>query len=208
MRLTGEAARYFRLLVYRDRPELRKGTTNADIDKLLEKSRVRLLRHIHNRKQDHLLSVYSQNAWPIVYASLGSDVNGASMDEISARARIPYRECEKILQEMERHQVVRKHTETGKFLSHNPHLIYQGLGNNSAFKDFFLASIVRAKKNAQANFSEQDRLFFSSAISVKRSNLQKYRLKLRELLDTFAENAEDVDGEDIVSIVCSLFPND
>jgi uncharacterized protein (TIGR02147 family) len=207
MKLTGESARYFRLLVYRDRPELMQGSTEVDLARLLEKSRVRLLRQINNRSQAELLNVYSQNKWPLIYASLGSDSEGATPEEVSRRAHIPIDECERILAVLENQKIVKKNQDLRRYFSHNPHLIFQDLGQNLAFKEFFLNSLVRAKKDAQLNFNKNDRLFFSSVITIKKNELQKYRAKLRDLLDSFAETTESPNGDEVVSIVCSLFPS-
>jgi uncharacterized protein (TIGR02147 family) len=205
MKLTGESARYFSLLVYRDRPELFTGTVGTDLSELLTKSRARLSRQMKNRKQEHLTNVYSQSAWPLIYASLGRESVGASITEISSRSKIPAQDCKQLLQAMEHLQIVHRDSKSGRYLSQNPHLIYQGLGNSTGFKEFFVDSLQRARSSARKNFNREDRLFFSSVISVKRSELPKYKAKLRELLDTFAENVENPDGEDVVTLVCSMF---
>jgi uncharacterized protein (TIGR02147 family) len=205
MKLAGESARYFSLLVYRDRPELFTGSAGKNLAELLAKSRARLTRQIENRKQEHLTNVYSQSSWPLIYASLGRETEGATLNEISSRSRIPVSDCRQMLQTMESLQIVQRDQNTGRYLSHNPHLIYQGLGNSSGFKDFFIDSLQRARISARKDFNREDRLFFSSVVSVKRSELPRYKAKLRELLDTFAENVESPDGEDVVNLVCSFF---
>jgi uncharacterized protein (TIGR02147 family) len=205
MKLTGEAAHLFYLLVCKDRPELFEGKSPNEIFNALAESRQKLARQIKNRSQSES-KVYSKNTWPLIYASLGSESQGATLSEVSARARLSAELAQKFLDEMQKQGVVSYDDHLRRYFSKNSHLIFQDQGGNSDFKNFFLSSLKRAENNAKNNFVKTDRLFFASAVSLKRSDLNKYRAKLRELLNSFAEAAENPDGDEVVTIVSGFFP--
>jgi hypothetical protein len=206
MKLTGESARYFFLLVCRDRADLFDGASTHEIPRLLEKSRAALMRQIENRRQP-ITKVYSQSSWPLIYACLGSEKEGASIEEIAARSRIPVEACRKLVAMMQEADVVKHDMKRDRYISVSPHLIHQNLSKNSGFKDFFLASLRRVESDVRANLGREDRLFFTSVVTVKKSELHKFRTKLRELLENFVETAENPGGEDVVTTVCGFFPN-
>jgi uncharacterized protein (TIGR02147 family) len=211
MKLTNEAVKYFQLLACQERPQLLDiSSTKEDVAKQLCQSREKLIRQIENRNNAATKTtpkVFAQNYWPLIYASLGSEKQGASIEDISSRSRFSVDVCVSALNQMAKADVVRYCPKSKRYFMQNSHLIFQDLKENESFQSFFISSLRRAENKAKQSFNSEDRLFFASAVSMKKNQLHKYRKKLRDLLNSFAEEAEDANGEDIATIVCGFFPS-
>lgn len=197
MKLTGEAARLFSLLAAKERPDFAGDLAD------LEKSREKLRRQIQNRNEG-APKVYAQSSWPLVYAALGTETRPATLEEISLRCDLQTLVCKKILKEMLEQGIVAFSSQG--YYAVTSHLVYQDLGKSFDFQNFFFSSLRRAEKNAKENFSRNDHLFFSSAVSIRRQDLKKFRDQLRDLMSTFAEGVESDRGDEVVNIVSALFP--
>ncbi|MBL7542874.1 MAG: hypothetical protein JNL11_03615 [Bdellovibrionaceae bacterium] len=204
MNLSGEAARCFHILVCQDRPELFDSSLGDSIKSSLAKSKAKLAQYIENRNQSSV-RIYHQNSWPLVYASLGTVDEGASLEDVCHRTRFPSYTCRQILKEMIVQELVSFDSEKRRYFAKNSHLMYQNLGGNSGFKNFYLNSLHRAEVKSRKDFLRKDRLFFASAISVKKSQVIKYRTQLRDLLDSFAESVESPEGDEVVTILCGMY---
>lgn len=139
---------------------------------------------------------------PAVFAALGDVSTGASLDEIHARTKIPIPHLEGCLRTLIQSAAVEKKND--RYLAVGPHLIFEGLGG----EEFFQRDLARSMERAKAKMKEADAvssLFFNSTFCVRSSDLPKLRGELKQVLTRFVDEAENHDGERIVTLLGCFF---
>lgn len=205
--LKGELRNYFTLLVALEEPELNpENHEAAEIRTRLERIRKRYSARDESARMQ-TREVYGRRGWLEVFASLGSRDEGASVDEILARCHMPREDCARVLGELTALGVARFEPDSGRYKPDNAHLIFEGLGGDAYFKDFFASSVHHIAFDARHRFKNEDRLFLSSVFSVRRQRLPALKKELRELLTRFVDGSEDPQGDGLARLAVGLIPH-
>ncbi len=202
--LSGELAEYFRLLVEIAHPQCRtKPTTLERLNKLVSNLRKRIL-----AKRSSQIGVAEAHAFghqliPLIYAALGTLEDGTSFDQILSRTKLSKSQVTEPLQKMIDSGLVRKNR--NQYFALSNHLDLPNLNSNQIFRDYFFHMLDQSKMKAELDFSGKRNLHFSSSFSISSSEIGKLREDLRSTLSSYVDAAENAKGDEVVSLVCSLF---
>lgn len=142
---------------------------------------------------------------PLVFASLGDEENGASLEEIKMRCKLDSPSIEKAIQELVRLDAVTHRG--GRYYPCAPHIAIDRLGGDEFFKIDFERSISILKKNFESNPRHEQSLYLSSTFSIHEKHLAKLKQTLNQVLTEFITQSEEANGDGLVNFVVGLTPN-
>lgn len=203
LRLTGDLAEYFRILVEIEHEDCR--TKSTDPLRLLE-NKARLATRIQARQGMTVADedgAFEAARLPEVYAALGTAEHGATLDEILRRTKCTGPEIRAALEKMQQLGMIVARGQ--RYYSREAHISFEGLKKSDAFKKHFIRSSERSARMAKVGLSSDSKLFFSSAFSVNERDLPKLKEELRSVLLRFVDGAEHAEGSTVVNLVTSLF---
>jgi uncharacterized protein (TIGR02147 family) len=208
LNLPADEAGYFSLLVYRDEPDLApQPLSPSQIQEGLASANRKIRTKLVQKKMGgYHPAIYRIADWPYVYAALGDGQTGATLDEIARRCRLGLATCRRVLQEMEKYQLVDSLAESRRYRARTLNLVSMGLGEQGSFKEFYFRGLERGKKVAIRSFSSRECYFFSSVFSVKKSRMPELKERLRAVMQDFVCGAEDSAGEELATLMLSFWP--
>lgn len=198
-KLEDDLERYFLTMYHQD---LAKEAEDQALVKKLEKE-LSIIKKALTKVSKTDSRFISSVLWPRVYASLGTEEGGATLDEISGRSKIVAREALSILEELKGHQLV-KGPDGGKFYPITSHI---DLGKNLLYKKIFLQGHEELRKRAEENFFKSEELFFSSVTCIKKESLPQLKNELRELMLKFIDKSESPEGDTTINLILGLYEN-
>lgn len=203
--LVGDSKNYFTYLVGLEEPDIQPGNcSKQEMLMKLNKIKNRLQARLEMQKNSGDEEIYKIKHWQELYAALGTPTEGASLEEVAGRSRLPARVCEASLQKMCECHLILYSQETLRYFTKNLHVAFDKLGRDQFFKSGYLDMAHSLQKDARTNFDKNDRLFFSSAFSIRKSDLPKARKALREALLQFVADAENSEGDTIARVVVAM----
>jgi uncharacterized protein (TIGR02147 family) len=140
-----------------------------------------------------------------VYSALGSQENGANLDEIANKTNLNQNLCLANLEILLKNDFIEKRHD--RYFAVLNHLVLSKLGKSVDFKNIFLRSLKDLQKNAYRNFDSGDDLFFHSAFSVSADNLAALKEKLRQTVVDFIDDQMDDEGGQIIKLTVGLYSN-
>lgn len=198
--LTGELKRLFELLVELGEPNCRtSGFDEAKLRRAVEAVKNRIL-------QKELLELRFEEAYeladiPRIYASLGSQEQGATLREISARSGFPLNRLTAALARMQQLGLLQEKQK--RFFPLQPHVNTAGM-QSEIFQRYFQKVTEEVQRQAREDMQSDEKLFFSSAFSVDKRRLAELKTELRSLLLKYVDQSEDPHGDRVASILCAL----
>ena len=202
--LSGDLAEYFRYLVELKHSDCRtKLRSEEKILQTLGNLRDRLLKKNSVVPQSLDRFAFGSQFNPMVYSALGQPGKGASLKEIQNKTSLPSEKILECLQLMVDGQMI-KRTKNRYFTIEN-HLSFPHLDQSQAYKAFYIGLLEQVKSKANGDFSSPSKLFFSSSFSVMKHDMPRLKEELRGVLLRFIDSSECSDGDQVVSIACSLF---
>lgn len=201
--LKGDGAKYFRDLAALDNPDLNFEKLNSeDLNARLAKLKKNLLSKKSKPVAFSKTSIFANKLWPYVFSALGSESNGSTIADVEGRLALPRQQVSDIITELFHAQMIR--VEGEKVFPIAEKLIFKEEGREGAFKEFYLDTIKHAEQKARHHFKASDELYFNSVFSIPSSRLPEFKNELRSLLLNFIQDAEDPDGNSIVTLVTAL----
>ncbi len=205
LRLSGDWAEYFKLLVQIEETDCR--------DRVQEPAKLqRMLDNLTKRLRQRQLPVRSTVATkdmfyayqvPFVYAALGSFETGATVSQIRQRTNLESSVVIPILKQLVGSGIVSKVENT--YFALESHLNLTGWPADEIYKSFYFHILAQAALNARVKFASENQLFFSSCFSVSAKNLPRLKEELRSLLLRFIDASEVADGDKVISVATSMF---
>jgi hypothetical protein len=205
-------AKYFKCLVSKEESEFRAlGKSPTDYHDQLQRLRGRLKGQLSSieisRQEPQLQQLILGPNFPEIYASLGSVEKGETFENIQKKARIPKAELEVALNRFVAAGWVRYDDSTLRYIPRAFSLDAYGLDNSEFFRIDYLRSLERLKMRFSKQCQSKTALFMTQSISVRASQLMVLRERLSEVVENFASQAEDSDGDCIAEIQVSLTHN-
>lgn len=207
LKLTGDFKNYFVLLVSHEEQDINPlGYSREKIEKSLLKVRERMRTGFAPEKQVASSKVYGKKFTLEVYAALGTANGGASLNEIMSRTKLSKEKCATILLEMQEDGLIQYDREANRFFAPESHRIMDKLGDDF-FRLHFLESLRYISSEAtETAFKKEDRLFLTSVFSISKSQAEKLKKELRDVIIRFADTAEDASGDSIAKVVVGFIP--
>lgn len=203
--LQGDSKNCFSYLVGLEEPDFQPEIySKKEILEKLSKVKNRLRARLEMQKGSQISDLYKITHWQEVYAALGTPENGASLGDVTMRTGLSISTCQTSLQRMCEIHLVRLNSELNRYYPKNLHIAFDKLGQDQFFKSGYLDMATALQKDARDNFEKQDRLFFSSAFSIKKTDLPKARKALREVLLQYVADLEDDEGDKIARLVVAI----
>lgn len=178
------------------------------IQKELDRLKVRLAEKIKSETTNtrnaglNSSALFQMSQWPHVYAALGSEKSGASLQEITSRTGIDSLPAEAILEFLEKEKMVLK--KDRRYFALQNTAFFADLGKSALFKKYFLQSLQSVYKKASQDFGSSDSLFYTMSYSVNSNKLPKFRKDLAELLDKYTSDVEDPNGNRVAVLNCGM----
>lgn len=173
------------------------------IQQKLERLRKKLLSQAATVQELKQTDIFHFRDWPYVYTALGSPETGATHFEVASRTKIEPSTCQNILNQLVEFSIITQ--QANRYYPKNGHLVFSENIVEGAFKKFFLYTQALAQKAAEREFISTQKLFFNSVFNIKTSDLPALKNELRSVLLRFVHEHEDFSGDNLSTIVCSLF---
>lgn len=200
LNLKGAEANFFRMLVCLDDKIPYKNWSQGLLQERIAAVRQRLSSGDQKKNET---TIYKKQLWPLLYAALGNESEGASITEVSNRTKTPTAICCENLLEMTSLGILWLDNRTNRFHCKDFHLIYKGNGD---FQTFYLNTLETIRSTAQKSFADANNLFMGSAFSVKQSRMAEFSEKLKVLMVDFIDEMEDPLGDSVVMLSVGLAP--
>lgn len=197
--LSGDTKKYFTILW-----EMSSLSDSKELAKY-QKKLLTLTKQILRKKDIRDTSIYETEEWPLVYASLGSETGGASLEEIRKRSKLDSKHCVKILEMLDENDLIKNRNE--RYYPVCNHIALDKLGNDQFFKKYFIKKLNRLKKKTEESFNSDKDLFFQSTTCISSKKMTMFKQELRELMLKYIDSIEDNNGDTAVSFVVSMFEN-
>ena len=168
----------------------------------LEKIRTKLrLKQASQEGVSRMFSTYFK--WLEIYAVLGQPDLGATLEEISVKTGLSPAKCQTVLAEMVDQHLVRIGAE-GRFIANQSHLSFSGFGGDDFVGHYFRESLRDVARWVEADFKSTKKLFSNSVVSIDSRRAAEFKEELRDLVDRFAERAEDPNGDRLDRLVVAF----
>lgn len=203
--LTADLAAYFKLLVEIEEPECRTGKVTV---RKLERSRALIRTRLLGRAGYSLTAASTPSDeifledFPRIYAGLGSEENGATLEDVARRTKLPTATVRSALTKCVATGWARK--EKNRYYPSMSHVNLEGLKTSIPFQQRFTRSCLRVVKEVEHRLESPEALFFSSAISVRATDLPALKEDFRSLLLRYVEASEFNEGDRVVEIVAAM----
>ena len=196
----------FTCLVQLEEPELNPDqTSEAELRLRLKDLRAKLKARLQATESSGPVfarTLFKSHHILAVYAALGDREPGMTIEEVARRSSVNLMICGQVVEHLLKQNVVRENN--GLFVAANPHLIFEGLGEEHGFKASYLESVAELRRKASDRFNAHDQLFCQSFFSVDRKRLPELKKRLRELVHEFVETEAD-DGDAVARILVGLW---
>jgi|GEM_PF-4473516 len=197
--LTGHLDSYFRTLVSVEEVGMQGFGSRADKRHFLEMTKQSILaKYRMNELNCRLGDLFADKHWPCVYACSGTLESGAGVDHISMVSKLPVEVCLNSLRLLEKHGLVEACVD-GRWRPKSLHIVFQRLGKNLFFKEYFQWAWSRVLRTANEEFSGEH-LFFNSVYTVQEEKFSNFREELKTLLEKYVNSTESASGTQIAHL--------
>ncbi|MFN8944475.1 MAG: TIGR02147 family protein [Pseudobdellovibrionaceae bacterium] len=199
LNFTQSWSKYFLLLVQQNQVPLENA---SKIRREIYQLKTRLQKH-ESIKLTQLGDVFfDMKLWPYVYAALGDEKKGATLEQVQMRTGIEPKIILSILDVLIEKKVVVKNKNT--YLACNVSLLFKGQKSNSHFQKFFLENLSKLYDKATKNFESETALYLSMAISIDSKKMSEFKKSLSTLLDEYTTDIERSDGDRVAVMTCGF----
>lgn len=207
LKLNSQQRDFFRALVALEEPGFRIRTTLAPEEILAKQiSKIRKSHQLKRFSKDKLdvKSLLDSAEVALVFASTGTELLGASHDEIVGRCRLGQTQVKNALQALIRSDLVS--VRDGRFFPCSAHVAVERLGGDDFFRQDFLRTVASLKRKFESQPNQKTSLFLASTFCVRESQLPALKESLSQALLQFISAAEDSQGDTVVELVVGLTP--
>ncbi len=207
LKLTQVWRNYLLLLTQREESALWKISDLEALERKIQTAKSNLLKHVSVTtvpNEDPLISLMLNPNFSEVYASLGHPDRGATVKVISKRSRLASEAVNTILIQMKDRGLVGHDPISNKYFVKNIDLQTNNL--NFVFEKDFHRAAGQMISRSKSQMSSKSSLFMTQTFSVASTKLPALKIQLRDLINQFAVDSEDSDG-DCVSEICIGFTN-
>ncbi len=141
-----------------------------------------------------------------VYASLGTQEHGASLLEITRRARLDVLSCRDLIMKMVHIGFVQQR-EDHYFASRSIAEIFD-LGKKESFRRMYSALVHDLQLRTTRTLNSEQEYFYCGALSVNGKRLPEFKARLRDLISEFLDDIQDDKGDLIAKIVLGFYLNE
>lgn len=197
---------FFALLVHRDFPELKiLQLTPAQTEQAITRQR----RIIAGKKNESAATsqaapaLFADRSFLLVYAAISATGPGTSLEEISTRTRLKPPSIARVVQVLERNQLIEKIGD--RFVTSSEHLFFERLGGDDYFNSAYQETIAELAKNAGKLMAEKDNLLMQSVFNIDSKHLPNLIKTLKEAIGKYVdENACD-SGDRVVKLAVAFY---
>lgn len=197
----------FKLLVLKDEPEVNEEELSAhEINERLESARARIRSELKlgdNEEPKISRGVFRHRHVLTVYATLGNQRDGVSFEDIARRTKLQPALIRRVLAHLVETKVA---TELdGRYRSINPLLVFQGLGGDHPVRDSYLDTMTELQKVAKDHFSDADKTFIHSHVSIDPKRLAEFKKRLWKVVLEFIDECDNDDGEAVAKFLVGFY---
>ncbi len=195
------------LLALQDYPELRPKTLTIDLlnKKLTKARRTCRAKRIEKGAVHELSSLAGRSETYQVYASLGSEEKGASLDQIHLRSRLPEKSIEKSLELLIKENIVEKKEE--RFYAKANSLSLFGLKSDEGLSELFGQVCRQIIENRKQLTDDETNSIFYTSFSMNECDFVRFKVKMKEAIFSVVEEFQEDDGDSVRQLFFSSFTN-
>ena len=166
--------------------------------------REKLARRLSKSKNAERSDAISLGARAVeIFAALGSQEKGATINEIQARTRLDLEVCQRVLNEFVRKALLRY--ENSRYYPSQTSLDLSSLGRDFGFTRLFGKVSEELNQTYRKKLSSNEELFFYCAYSVQREKLPEMKKRLRDVMLEFIDSEQMDDGDTVVKTILALY---
>jgi hypothetical protein len=169
------------------------------------------LSHLRSRliaSEEEFAVLYSKLECSALYAALGSPDSGATVTDIGARTGLKEAAVEDGLKFLIERGLARETSAKDgpiRYVAETNHLALIPLMRKEFFAPYYRVNCNRAGELCQRRWTSKTDLFFNSCFSINKSQAEKFKGRLRQLLIEFAESSENPNGDSVFVLNCGFF---
>lgn len=192
---------YFFYLVGQEVPEIMEVESPAKARGLVKKyAQLVLEEYSSSTDSDEFFKDISN---PVIYASLGTYEEGATINEITTRSRLPLDVIKKSIKNLQEIGAIKERE--GRLYANRQFLFRASSKKGGNFYHYYLAGLEQQERMVKRSFEDNQKLFYSNVFSVSTEDIKSIREDLLELLNRYSRRSENPDGDQVISLQASLF---
>lgn len=194
-------------LIIIEEEDLRGPRFNRDreLEKLEKiKEKIRKTRKERIISDSKILELYLTKDFPEIFAALGSEEKGATIEDIIHRTNLPLKRIDFILRKMRKNKIVAYDEIENVFRASNQSFQAKELGSDEYFHKDFLRSIKKVKDRFTSQVNSAQSLFVTHTLSVSSDRLKEFAGKLDALLQDFTDDLESPEGDTVAEITLAF----
>lgn len=171
------------------------------------KKQIRLRQKIRNLKGDgELVRVFLSEGFPEVYASLGEGDKPVQLPDVVRRSGFEEARVKAILARMQEVNLIEILENGEGYLPRQGALQADALYSSEVFALDFARAVEKVKARFAKQSNSDSSLFMVQTFAINSRSLPKLRVELAKVIETFATEAEDAEGDGVADI-CIGFTN-
>ncbi len=191
--------KYFLLLTQHEQTS---AENKPKVQKEILQLKLRLQKHESSSAETALSDFFDMKHWPYVYAALGDEETGATVQQIQMRTGLDPNAIVAILNHLIQKQVVIQQDQA--YFACNVSLLFRGQKGRSHFQKFFLENLSQLYNKATKNFESESALYLSMAISIDSKKMPQFKKSLAALLDEYTTDIENPHGDGVAVFTCGM----
>ncbi len=205
LKLPKPALRLFELLAYKEDPRLSiKKLNHETLNREIQVARIRLRSWAETaNRRDVSPSLLGTPSLFQVYASLGTADEGATLEQIKSRSRLPIPTIEAALEIFLREKIISK--KGTNFVPCAMHLDFLGLKKNQQLANLIHEVCADIQKNRQHISTDVNSLTVYSAFSIRQDRLPALKKSLQEAIFEVMDQYQDDRGDTVEQVFITLF---
>lgn len=204
--LPDEVRFFLKLLLIRDEPEFNsEELSQKEIGRRIRAAQERFRAELSTSESKKTVSkqLYKHRHVLTVYATLGNQETGASFDDVVRRTGLQPAICRRVLDHLIAENVAVENN--GRYRSINSHMVFKGLPGDHPMRDAYLETLSDLQKVAREKFSDVDKSFIQSHVSINPKRLPALKRKLFNAIIEFVEECDDDDGEQVAKLLVGFY---
>ena len=146
--------------------------------------------------------IFRRPGMPQLYTGLGTFANGATVEELGRKLKLPTETVSSQLASLEAGGLVVREGE--RYRATHDRVTLAASQANSNFHRFYLDLLARHTEAARLQFDDRAHLFYAGTFNIRQQDLPQLRKELVALLSRFLENSDSEEGDKVCSLVLSL----
>ena len=208
LRLSGSWAQLFEFLVALEEPDVNfDQLSEHELRERIAKLRKKLSLNLKKGKRFlnfvEVEDIFTRPEVYSVFAALGTQQDGASLDEISLKTGFAKDSCQDLLTALTKEQIAV--IRDGRYFASESVIDIFGSGKRDRFRRMYGSFAQDLYRRTAKSLGSPDEFFYCAALSIKTDDMKKLKERIRESIIEVLDEAQDDGGDRIAKVVVGLY---